>query len=307
MKRLMSGILILVFLISTAGCTGISSSDGQKTSTLPAPGSSPETSLQIKEYVDAAAAWAQENGRDAALKGFQDTSGPFVTGGTCIFARDFSGTVLALPFQPEMVGTKYAPFADASGTPRTNAETILAGNGGGYILSYYQYPTRGQPVTLKLCYVRPVDETYWIGACVNTSEEFLITPQLRQFVDNAKTYARENGRDAALAEFNDVNGSFVSGDLYIFAYDYNGSVLSWPYQPLQVGINRLNATDIVGSHHVQAFLDKAKNGGGMVDYYSPNPFTNRTDLKISYVTDVDGTWMLGAGRYIEPGDMLLHT
>ncbi len=49
----------------------------------------------------------------------------------------------------------------------------------------------------------------------------------------------------------------------------------------------------------------ARNGSGMVDYYSVNPLTNRTELKISYITDIDGTWFIGAGRYVEPGPAIL--
>ena len=193
----------------------------------------------------------------------------------------------------------------SAGKPYTAAEIQLAKDGGGYIL--YRYPDPADNLTsgLKISYVRPVDDTYWIGAGIYTSEDRLVDPALRQFVAEAKDYARANGRQRALAEFNNLNGSFIKGELYIFAYDYNGTVLAWPYRPDQIGINRSDATDPVGTHHVRAFLDTARNGSGMVDYYSVNPQTNTTDLKISYVTDVDGTWMLGAGRYMEPGTMVL--
>ena len=71
-------------------------------------------------------------------------------------------------------------------------------------------------------------------------------------------------------------------------------------------MNRLNATDPMGSYHIQAMIDTAHNGEGMVGYYSVNPAHNTTQLKISYVTDVDGTWLLGAGRYMEPGPVMLR-
>ena len=35
------------------------------------------------------------------------------------------------------------------------------------------------------------------------------------FVDAAVAYAKANGKDAALKEFNNVNGTFIQGDLYI--------------------------------------------------------------------------------------------
>ena len=46
------------------------------------------------------------------------------------------------------------------------------------------------------------------------------------------------GKTAALSAFNDPKGEFIDGELYIFAYDMNGTVLSLPYQPDLVGENR---------------------------------------------------------------------
>lgn len=154
--------------------------------------------------------------------------------------------------------------------------------------------------------MRPVDDTYWIGAGIYTREDLLVDQDLRQFVADAKTYATTNGKENALAEFNNPNGSFVKDDLYIFAYDYNGTALSQPYYPDQTGMNQLNATDLCGNLYVQTALDGARTGNGLVDYYSVNPLTNTTQLKISYVKDVDGTWMLGAGRYMEPNQVNLR-
>jgi signal transduction histidine kinase len=265
----------------------------------------PVTSLGIKEYADNAAAYAQENGRTAALLAFNNRSGPFVTGDVYVYALDYDGNALALPFQPDKVGTNFLAIRDAAGKPYTEIEIQLVKSGGGYILYRYPVPADNATSQLKISYVRPVDDTYWIGAGVYTSEDHLVDPQLRQFIADAKAYGLANGRAKAVAEFNNPNGSFIQGDLYVFAYDYNGTVLAWPYRPDQVGVNRLNASDPVGEHHVQAMIGAARNGGGMVDYYSVNPSTNTTELKISYVTDVDGSWMIGAGRYIEPGPVVL--
>jgi len=275
---------------------------GPVTSPIP---SVPTTSGGLKEYVDAAAGYAQINGRTTALAVFNNRTGPFVTGDVYVYALDYAGNALALPFQPERVGTNFLSLNDSSGKPYTDIEIQLVRSGGGYLLYHYPDPAANLTSQLKISYVRPVDETYWIGAGIYTREDRLIDPVLQQFVTDAKAYALALGNERALAEFNNLNGSFSRGELYIFAYNYNGTVLSWPYRPDQVGQNRLNATDTVGSHHVQAFLEKARSGGGMVDYYSVNPATNTTQLKISYVMDIDGRWMLGAGRYMEPGTVTL--
>lgn len=265
----------------------------------------PSTSQEIRDFVDTAATYAQQHGKDAALAAFSNTTGPFVAGDVYIYALDYSGNALALLHQPDLVGTNFLNLKDASGKYYTQTEITLAKTGGGYLLYRYPNPAENYTVRYKISYVRPVDDTYWIGAGIYTREDLLIDQDLRQFVKDAKTYAT-NGKAKALAEFNNPNGSFVKDGLYIFAYDYNGTTLSWPYRPDQIGVNRINATDLDGTYYMQTMLNSARNGTGMVEYYSVNPATNTTQLKISYVTDVDGTWMLGAGRYMEPGPVNLR-
>ena len=266
----------------------------------------PSTSQEIKDFVDNAAAYAQKNGKAAALTAFSNKSGPFVVGDVYIYALDYAGHDLALPYQPQLVGTSFYDMQDNAGRYYTRTEIALAKSGGGYVLYQYPDPSDNFTVKYKVSYVRPVDDTYWIGAGVYTNADRLVDKDLRQFVADAKSYGIAQGREKALAEFNNINGSFMKGDLYIFAYDYNGTVLAWPYHADQIGTNRLNATDPMGTYHVQAMLNGARNGTAMVEYYSANPATNTTELKISCVTDVDGTWMLGAGRYMEPGPVILR-
>jgi len=266
----------------------------------------PSTSQEIKDFVDNATAYAQKNGKASALSAFSNKSGPFVVGDVYIYALDYAGRDLALPYQPQLVGTSFYDLQDNAGRYYTRTEIALAQNGGGYLLYQYPDPSDNFTVKYKASYVRPVDDSYWIGAGVYTSEDRLVDQELRQFVADAKVYATTNGKEKALAEFNDPNGSFIRDDLYIFADDYNGTVLAWPYQPDEIGKNRLNATDAVGNHHFQALLNGARNGTAMVEYYTVNPATNTTGLKISYVTDVDRTWMLGAGRYMEPDTVNLR-
>lgn len=268
--------------------------------------SAPSTALELKDFVDNAAAYAQKNGKGSALAAFSDRSGPFVAGNVYIYALDYTGHALVLPFQPLLAGTDFYNLRDTAGRYYTRTEVELVKTGGGYLLYQYPNPAENFTVQYKVSYVRPVDDEYWIGAGIYTREDLLIDAELRQFVADAKAFAVKNGREKAVAEFNNPNGSFVKGDLYIFANDYNGTTLAWPYRPDMIGVNRYNATDPVGNHHVQTMLTNARNGTAIVDYYSVNPATNTTQLKIVQVTDVDGTWMLGAGRYIEYGPGVLR-
>ncbi len=65
------------------------------------------------------------------------------------------------------------------------------------------------------------------------------TPEeLKAFVEKAYVYTQKAGREEALAAFNDPNGDFIDGELYIFANDMNGTTLALPYQPGLIGVNR---------------------------------------------------------------------
>jgi signal transduction histidine kinase len=122
---------------------------------------------------------------------------------------------------------------------------------------------------------------------------------LTRFVQEASAYAKEHGREAALREFNDVNGSFIRGDLYVFAYDMNGTTLAWPYRPDMIGTNRAGATDPNGVKHISRMIQLAREGGGPVYYITGNPAdNNRSEFKISYIKPVDSTWFVGAGIYL---------
>ena len=74
--------------------------------------------------------------------------------------------------------------------------------------------------------------------------------QLATFVESAVLFARINGREKALAEFNNQEGLFSMGSWYIFAYDYNGTVIALPFQKELLGTNRMENTDPGGVHYL---------------------------------------------------------
>lgn len=118
------------------------------------------------------------------------------------------------------------------------------------------------------------------------------------FVDSAVEYARINGKETALLEFDKKNGSFMKGDLYIYAYDFNGTVIAHPVNPELIGVNRLNEKDAHGDYFIRNLNDAALNGSGFVSYYYINPVHNNTvEQKLGYVKKVDDTWWLGSGVY----------
>lgn len=136
-------------------------------------------------------------------------------------------------------------------------------------------------------------------------DDRLTTQELRTCVEKAYMYARTHTKEEALRAFNDPQGEFVDGELYIFAYDMNGTTLALPYQQSMIGINRWTGEDIIGVKPVQRFIDRAKFGGGFVYYQYPNPDNDFVqELKLSYVMSIDDDWLIGAGIY--PGTASLN-
>jgi signal transduction histidine kinase len=128
------------------------------------------------------------------------------------------------------------------------------------------------------------------------------TQDLIAFVDKAVVYARENGKEKAIAMFNDPNGTFSGDGVYIFAEGLDGTALAEPFEHEIVGNNILNMSDPYGIPIIQNLVDTARNGKGMVSYNYRNPSMNDTILpKVSYVVNVDGTYYIGAGRYENMG------
>jgi polar amino acid transport system substrate-binding protein len=145
----------------------------------------------------------------------------------------------------------------------------------------------------------------WAAADGNESNAHILSPEAREeliaFVNEARDFVLNEGQDKALGVFNDPKGKFVRGELYIIAYDFNGTRLANPYMPEAIGENSLNTTDINGVACGWSLLDAAKRGSGFVYYIWPNPAdANTQELKLTYVLKVnEGLW-LGAGVYL-PG------
>lgn len=138
------------------------------------------------------------------------------------------------------------------------------------------------------------------AAPVATKEEMVA------FVKEAVAYAKQNGKEKALAEFSNPDGSFFRGVLYIYAYDMNGTTIAHPVNPEKIGVNRLNEMDAEGNLFIQDLRQAAINGTGFVTYYYINPtHQNAVERKLGYALSVDPTWWLGSGIYQGPADTRL--
>jgi signal transduction histidine kinase len=306
---------LILAVVLGAGCTDTATtlppSQSEATPTLtPAPFSNSTASPEeLVAFVEKAFEYAHVNGQEVALREFNNQTGQFVDGELYIFAYDINGTTLALPLEPEIIGTNRWNATDANGTLVTQDLIAAAQSGGGFVRYLYEDPAENFTVKQKLSYVMMVDNDWIIGAgiydpqedspIVNVGTDPQIRDNLKSFVAEAIGYAGKNGKDAAIAEFNDRNGTFIRDNLYIYALDSNGKALALPYQPERIGKDLSALQDPYGVNYTQVEIFLAQQGGGFIFYHYYNPAHNMTlEPKMSYVQKVDDTWWLGAGVYL---------
>jgi polar amino acid transport system substrate-binding protein len=270
---------------------------------------SPVSPEKLVAFVERAYEYANVHGKEIALREFNNRTGQFVDGELYIFAYDTRGNTLALPFQPDLIGENRWNTTDANGTAIIQELIAAAQSGRGFTHYLYPDPSDNFKIKPKLSYVMMVDQDWLLGSgmyeakdddpLVRVGGDPEVRGNLKSFVGEAITYAREKGKDAAIREFNDRNGSFVRGNLYIYAFDYNGTTLALPFQPRLIGTDLSGLQDPFGVNYTGIEILLAQHGGGFIFYHYPNPARSMTlEPKMSYVQKVDETWWLGAGIYL---------
>lgn len=235
------------------------------------------------------------------------------------FVYDKNLTIVAHADNIQLVGMNFKGKTDVTG--KLFRDEILEGalkNGTGWVDYVYMHPVQTN-LYYKTTYYQLTNgsdgKSYIVCSgnykrCDNQSEvtpgsspapvnNSTVSPEkLVAFVEKAFEYAHVHGRETALREFNNQTGQFVDGELYIFAYDMNGTTLALPFQPELLGTSRWNATDANGTAYIQNLIATAKSGGGFVRYLYADPVNNFTvKQKLSYVMMVDQNWIIGSGTY----------
>ncbi len=121
--------------------------------------------------------------------------------------------------------------------------------------------------------------------------------EAKELVEKAAAYYQANGKEKALKEFNNPKGQFVKGELYVFAYDTNATVIAHPINAKLVGINTLETPDVDGKFwRKEAMTLVKKSGAGWVDYKFKNPQSGKVELKTTYFKKA-GDIIVGCGAY----------
>ncbi|MDR0980209.1 MAG: cache domain-containing protein, partial [Methanocalculaceae archaeon] len=258
------------------------------------------TNDTLESFVTSAYLYAVENGQKKALAAFNDPNGQFVTRQYVIAAFDMNGTLLANALCPNLIGSDRSVLTDPNGVQILRTLVHRASQGGGHAMYLYPNTMRDQHMEIKLSYILPVNDTWFVVAGTYLDEEPtyadpFLKNEMISYVRSVKQYALENGRDAAVAELNKVDGIFFRDDILLIAVDAGGTVIARPNNPALIGSSITGITDIYGASIGRDVLSAALSGGGMQYQYMPNQFTHESEMTLIYTLPVDDTWFLAAG------------
>lgn len=103
-------------------------------------------------------------------------------------------------------------------------------------------------------------------------------------VQDAAKFLKANGREKALQECGKSDGKWVKGELYVFAYDFQGVIVAHPKNAKLVGKNMLEVPDVDGKLFRKDIVDAARTkGSGWVDYKYKNPESGKIEDKTTYL------------------------
>ncbi len=202
-----------------------------------------------------------------AFSRFNYSLGDFVFGDLYLFALDFDGRIVAQGDRPGLIGQNSLEHKDANGKYE-NKEIIekLKTSPNGVWVDYTSKRAK------KSAYARKVTDrqgkNYFI-AC-----GYYPDADRRAVVDLVRKgfkYLEGHGVSQSVDEFTSKqNIDFRYGDLYLFVYDMTGKVIADGNNTDLIGTNQNELTDDNGVYYVQAIIEKAKSGGGWIDYIENN-------------------------------------
>ncbi len=265
----------------------------------------PEAKEELVSFVNEAKDFVLTEGKDKALQVFSDPKGKFVRGELYIAAADANGTLLADPYEHENIGKAPDEYNDSNGVAYAKILDGLNKKDSGFVYFIHPNPAHSNAIELKLEYGLKAEDGLYVYSGMYLPGKSPIfsnesTKDLVAFVDNVKAFALNHTEEEALKAFNDPTGKFVRGELYINAYDFNGTRLAHPYMLDAIGQNALNVTDPNGVTEVKDRRDMAADyGNGFIYYLWPNPaHSSILELKRGYVAKINDSWFISSGTYV---------
>ncbi len=151
----------------------------------------------------------------------------------------------------------------------------------------------------------------WISALVPIIDQYtapmgVATPaEAKAMVGKALELYGKNGREVMLTEVNKPHGLFHQGDLYVFVYKQDMTMLAHPVKPELVGKNQIDKKDWAGGKFFRREIQEVAQtkGSGWVEYEYENPLSRLRDPKTTYVEKIDDL-IVCAGAYKGSGSLI---
>lgn len=136
-----------------------------------------------------------------------------------------------------------------------------------------------------------VSQSYAIAADHASCDE------AKAMVEKAVSYYKANGAEKSWSHFMSKPADFWDRDLYVFAFDKEGTYKVHAAKPIMVGKNAIDLKDASGYSFIKAIVEV--KGADWVSYKYPDPSDgNKVKDKKSFVQRVDD-YIIGVGCYIQ--------
>lgn len=220
-----------------------------------------------------------------AFSTFSFPGGQFIYGDLYLYAIDTNGTMVANGERPGLVGVNIFDQGIAAGKllDRQMINQLRESNSGLWFRSQH----RG---TLKLSFAKKVRD--------RQGKEYIIASGYYPYADRRAAVElvrrgydsmKRQGKSVTVREINETRtDSFRFGDLFLYIYDMNGVCVAHGARPDFVGLNQSNAQDEDGRYYIREIIEKARNGGGWINFRMNNA------VQVAYVEQVD----IGSGRFV---------
>ena len=119
----------------------------------------------------------------------------------------------------------------------------------------------------------------------------------KALVERAVTHVKDVGEEQAFKDFTNKDGGYIEGELYVFCYSPDVTLVAIGGNPGMVGKNLRNLKDPDGKEASFELVQMGlQHGSGWVDYKWPNPVTKKIQTKSAYVVKVNDK-VCGTGYY----------
>ncbi|WP_116871299.1 cache domain-containing protein [Vibrio splendidus] len=231
---------------------------------------------------------------DESVKDFMSDP-EYIDGELYVFALGIDGQFLASGGSSMvLVGDSVLDTQDVYGNPFFREMiTKAVHNGFGEVEYHWTNPTdrMGEPKTTF--FERVGDVIVAVGYYPERSS----AAEAKNLLARAMTAIVESEQDS-LVEFNDAEGSFVEGDLYVFVMDMSsGKLLAHGVSPELVGRSHNEILSPDDKPILTDMLNLAReNGRGVYTYRWLNPLSSKVETKHTYYRVIDNK-LVGVGYY----------